>query len=172
MQCSVRAMSQTVHWCHPSGPDSVSAPSAVASLCLSANPAAGQIELGWFIGDRVESRVSCYNPCLGCDVLQRCWFSRTRRALLQCSWHRYRIKSDWCYENWCEKIHTAVLLTMPEVSKNTVTQLQRKYLRFHRILNPEIQRASILSFLISFFKQMRKLRLGGNEVTCPRSHIS
>jgi len=46
--------------------------SAVASLCLSANPAVGQIELEWFMGDRAASRVSCHNPYLGCGVLQRC----------------------------------------------------------------------------------------------------
>ena len=52
MQQSVQAVSPAIHLPHPSGPDTVSAQSAVASLCFSANPAADQVELGRFMRDR------------------------------------------------------------------------------------------------------------------------
>lgn len=55
--------------------------------------------------------------CKGAD------FSRTRSHLgalsgMQ-SWHRHKIKTNQCSENWCpEKIHTLVLLPIPEISKD------------------------------------------------------
>ena len=46
--CSVQAVSQAVDLLHPSGPETVSAPSAVASLCPSANPAV-RLSTAWAV---------------------------------------------------------------------------------------------------------------------------